>query len=224
MNPVLVTGGSGFVGSHVILQLLAAGYRVRATLRNLKRETEVRAMLAEGGAQTADNLSFSAADLANDVGWPEAVAGCDYVLHVASPIPASAPGHEDDLIVPAREGTLGRPAMPVSGGWWSPLRAAQSTTATKNGRAVQRNRLVSAGWRFERVRQVENHCGMGRLGFYGQPSREETIVATAESLIRFGLLKPDYLRSANTTRFRRTSTVGVTLSRNWLASFIPQAV
>jgi nucleoside-diphosphate-sugar epimerase len=103
---VLVTGGSGFIGAHCILQLLNAGYRVRTTVRSLKREADVRAMLKTGGAEPGDSLSFFAADLENDAGWPEAVAGCDYVLHVASPFPGQVPKHEDELIVPAREGAL----------------------------------------------------------------------------------------------------------------------
>jgi nucleoside-diphosphate-sugar epimerase len=106
MSTILVTGGSGFIGSHTILQLLAAGHQVRTTIRDLKREGDVRAMLKEGGAQTGDRLSFVAADLTNDAGWPEAVAGCDYVLHVASPLPERVPKDENELIVPAREGTL----------------------------------------------------------------------------------------------------------------------
>jgi nucleoside-diphosphate-sugar epimerase len=106
MSTVLVTGGSGFIGSHCILQLLAAGHRVRTTVRSLRREGDVRALLKEGGAEPGDRLSFVAADLENDAGWSEAVAGCEYVLHVASPFPPSVPRHEDELIVPAREGSL----------------------------------------------------------------------------------------------------------------------
>jgi nucleoside-diphosphate-sugar epimerase len=106
MSTVLVTGGSGFIGSHCILQLVAAGHRVRTTVRSLKREGEVRAMLKEGGAEPGDRLSFVAADLESDAGWPEAVAGCEYVLHVASPFPTGIPRHEDELVVPAREGAL----------------------------------------------------------------------------------------------------------------------
>ena len=87
MTKVLVTGGSGFIGAHIVLQLLEAGHHVRATIRSLQREPDVRAMLKEGGADPGDRLSFIAADLENDANWPEAVAGCDYVLHVASPFP-----------------------------------------------------------------------------------------------------------------------------------------
>ena len=105
-SPVLVTGGSGFIGSHAIVQLLAAGHRVRATVRNLAREGEVRALLREAGADAGERLSFVAADLERDEGWPEAVAGCGYVLHVASPFPAGVPKSEDELIVPARDGAL----------------------------------------------------------------------------------------------------------------------
>ncbi|MEO3745234.1 aldehyde reductase [Plantactinospora sp. B5E13] len=103
---VLVTGGSGFVGAHCVVRLLTAGYRVRTTLRSLARADEVRQMIRAGGVEPGEALSFAAADLTSDEGWPEAVAGCDYVLHVASPFPPGAPRHEDELIVPAREGTL----------------------------------------------------------------------------------------------------------------------
>ena len=106
MSSILVTGGSGFIGSHCILQLLAAGHQVRTTVRSRHREADVRAMLKQGGAEPGDRLSFAVADLEADAGWPEAVAGCEYVLHVASPFPAGVPRNEDELIVPAREGAL----------------------------------------------------------------------------------------------------------------------
>jgi nucleoside-diphosphate-sugar epimerase len=107
MSRVLVTGGSGFIGGHCLLRLLGDGHEVRTTVRRIAREPEVRATLQRGGlAAGRERLSFVEADLERDAGWPEAVAGCEYVLHVASPFPAGVPRNEDDLIVPARDGAL----------------------------------------------------------------------------------------------------------------------
>ena len=80
---VLVTGGSGFIGNYVILALLSEGYTVKATIRNLSREAEVRSCLTNGGATTKDleRLSFIAASLDSDDGWAAAVQGCTYVHH-----------------------------------------------------------------------------------------------------------------------------------------------
>lgn len=103
---VLVTGGSGFIAAWCIIQLLALGHPVRTTIRSPKRESDVRDMLKAGEAINLDRLSFAIADLSKDEGWKEAVDGSTFVLHVASPFPPGAPKHEDDLIIPAREGTL----------------------------------------------------------------------------------------------------------------------
>lgn len=105
-DTVLVTGGSGFVGVHCILALLNSGYTVRTTVRSRAREPEVREMLARGGMEPGDALTFIVADLTHDDGWAEAVSGCRFVLHVASPFPVREPKNEDELIVPAREGAL----------------------------------------------------------------------------------------------------------------------
>jgi nucleoside-diphosphate-sugar epimerase len=105
-DTVLVTGGSGFLGTRVIAQALTEGYRVRTTVRSLAREPQARADLAAMGVDAGDALAFVEADLTRDQGWAQAAAGVRYVLHTASPFPPGEPEHEDDLIVPAREGTL----------------------------------------------------------------------------------------------------------------------
>jgi dihydroflavonol-4-reductase len=65
---VLVTGGSGFVGVHCILQLLD-----RTTLRSLNRKNEVIEMLKNGGVESVEHLSFIEANLSHDTNWDEAV-------------------------------------------------------------------------------------------------------------------------------------------------------
>lgn len=102
---VLVTGASGFIALHCIAQLLASGHPVRGTLRSPNREDEVRRALTDAGCDTG-RLEFVHCDLMEDAGWDEAVAGCEFVLHVASPFPAVQPKDENELIIPAREGAL----------------------------------------------------------------------------------------------------------------------
>src|SRR5689334_3401897 len=103
-KPLLVTGASGFLAIHTIIQLLQQGYKVRGTLRSLTRETEVRYTLANH-VQAGGKLEFVEADLLQDSGWEKIVDGCEYILHVASPFPLYAPQNEDDLIIPAVQGT-----------------------------------------------------------------------------------------------------------------------
>src|ERR1700750_3124436 len=103
---VLVTGGSGFLSSQCMLQLLAPRDRVRTTVRSLSREAEVRAMLKEGGAEPGEMLSFVAADLRADAGWAGAAAGCSFVLHGASPTPSGAQTKLEDWVRPAVDGQL----------------------------------------------------------------------------------------------------------------------
>lgn len=99
---VLVTGGSGYIAGFLIRQLIENGWTVNTTVRSLKREDEVRGWLQVDNSK----LRFFAADLENDAGWAEAMAGCSHVAHVASPFPLDVPKHADDLVVPAREGAL----------------------------------------------------------------------------------------------------------------------
>jgi len=103
---VLVTGGTGFLGIHTVLQLLQQGYEVKTTLRSLSKKDSIIKALEESGITDFSNLSFIEADLTSDDNWDEAVKDCDYVLHVASPFPAQDPKDENELIVPARDGAL----------------------------------------------------------------------------------------------------------------------
>lgn len=101
-NLVLVTGASGFIAKHVIKAALDRGYGVRGTIRRPSAEADVRAAVGEG----VPRLSFVRADLLSDDGWPQAVGGCRYVVHVASPFPLLAPPDRDALVPVARDGTL----------------------------------------------------------------------------------------------------------------------
>jgi dihydroflavonol-4-reductase len=105
MSPVLVTGGSGYLGTHLIAALLREGRPVRTTVRSTAGDAELRAAVRRGDADDA-GLEIVVADLSADDGWAAAVAGCEEIHHVASPIPVTQPDDPDDLIVPAREGTL----------------------------------------------------------------------------------------------------------------------
>src|SRR6476469_6469796 len=104
--PILVTGGTGFLGGWCIAELLTRGHRVRTTVRNVAREPAVRATLERAGVDAGDRLTVVAADLGADAGWADAVASCRGVLDVVSAFPPEQPKDPDELIVPARDGAL----------------------------------------------------------------------------------------------------------------------
>jgi dihydroflavonol-4-reductase len=102
---VLVTGGTGYIAGFIIAYLLCDGYRVHTTIRSLLREAEIHATMKKLNAPT-DRLKVFFADLNGETGWPEAMEGCTYVQHVASPLPTITPKDEEQLIRPARDGAL----------------------------------------------------------------------------------------------------------------------
>lgn len=102
---VLVTGGSGFLAGHCIARLVRDGYRVRFTVRSVEKAREAQRSIAAAGAPT-DSLTFAVADLTADANWAEAMAGCDYVLHVASLLPDAVARNPGDVVTPARDAVL----------------------------------------------------------------------------------------------------------------------
>jgi dihydroflavonol-4-reductase len=154
---VLVTGGSGFLGGWCVAELLRRGHSVRTTVRDRSREPEVRArarkLSREPGASSSsdspteagDRLSVLVADLRSDAGWEQAVDGCDHVLHVASPFPLVQPKDPDELIVPAREGTL-RVLRAALGAGASRIVVTSSVAAVGGGAKGSGRRLDESDW------------------------------------------------------------------------------
>jgi dihydroflavonol-4-reductase len=105
MATVLVTGGTGYVAKWCIVELLRQNHHVRTTVRDLKREPGIRDAVKRVFENT-ERLSFAAADLLQDEGWDSAMADCDYVLHVASPLGGGAQGDRNSFVAPARDGTI----------------------------------------------------------------------------------------------------------------------
>ncbi|WP_440793250.1 SDR family oxidoreductase [Pedobacter sp. 22226] len=103
---VLVTGGSGFIASYCIITLLQNGYKVKATLRSLKKTALVKQMLREAGITNFEDLSFAEAELSNEKSWENAAQGCQYVIHTASPTPNTDAKTDDDFVKPAVNGVL----------------------------------------------------------------------------------------------------------------------
>jgi len=141
MEKVLVTGGSGYIAQHCIAELLKKGYSVRTSLRSENREAEVRQAIAKE-VDAKNNLEFCKLDLLKDEGWDEAVAGCTYVLHVASPLTDKAPDDENEIIQPAKEGLL---------------RALKSSIKNKIKRFVMTSSFSAVGYGNEEKIYDESH-------------------------------------------------------------------
>lgn len=103
---VLVTGGSGFIASHIILQLLEQGYAVRTTVRSMAKSQRIVTSMQANGITNIEDLSFVEADLQHPEQWPAAMVGVSYVMHVASPTPKLNFKDESEMINPAVNGVL----------------------------------------------------------------------------------------------------------------------
>ena len=133
---VLVTGGSGFIGGWCVIRLLQQGYTVRTTVRSLTRENSVRAALGKA-VDLQDRLSFHAAELTSDAGWDVATSGCDFVLHVASPVTLSQPKDPDELIAPARDGTRRVVDAAIKSGVQRLVLTSSVAAASRNAKLVE---------------------------------------------------------------------------------------
>lgn len=109
MKKVLITGASGYIGKHIVLTLLQDGYDVRASVRDISKGEEVRSAVSahlDSNVDINSRLEFVELDLEKDSGWDSALLGIDVLMHTASPFPIANPKNEDDVIVPAVQGTL----------------------------------------------------------------------------------------------------------------------
>ena len=178
VGTVLVTGGTGFVAGWCIVQLLERGYAVRTTVRDAAKEQRVRAAVA-GAKASVDRLSFAIADLSSDAGWDAAVAGCDYVLHVASPLGGGVAGDRNSLVGPARDGTLRVLRAAVNAGVKRVVMtsaAADRTSAAEHGPCERRDDLGrprrSA---VRRLSRFQDSRGARRVGFHGSRGQDHAV-------------------------------------------------
>jgi dihydroflavonol-4-reductase len=145
VKTVLVTGGSGYLGGWCVIELLRRGYAVRTTVRDLGREPELRALVS-GEVDPGERLTVVQADLLADEGWDAAVEGCDHVLHVASPFPPAQPKDPDELIVPARDGTLRVLRASLDAGVERIVVTSSVAAISGGGRAISGRPLDERDW------------------------------------------------------------------------------
>lgn len=180
---VLVTGGSGYIASFVIAQLLDAGWQVRATVRKLERAREATAAIATLSTQ-ANAIEWVAATLDDDAGWAEAVSDCRYVLHVASPLPLANPKDDDELVRPARDGAL-RVLKAARAAGVSRVVMTSSTAAVTYGFGSRDTPWTEAAWSspedrsdssaYERSKMIAERAAWDWLAREGAPMELVTI-------------------------------------------------
>ena len=159
MEKVLVTGGSGYIALHCISQLLFNGYFVRTSVRNKKKEDEVKNAIVKS-VGSDDNLEFCILDLMKDNGWDKATQDCDYVLHLASPVFFSKVENDDVLVKPAREGLM---------------RAVKSSSKNNIKRFVMTSSFAAVGYGHSKDLYTEDHwsdLSKKNLGAYNRSKTE----------------------------------------------------
>lgn len=134
---VLVTGATGFIAGHCIGHLLEHGYAVRATVRDRARADV---------AHLAGSVELVEASLDSDTGWDVAVDGCEYVWHLASPVPAGVPANADDVIRPAVDGTLRVLRAAAASGTVRRVLTVSSTDAVVHGHEDTTRVRTEADW------------------------------------------------------------------------------
>ena len=194
---VLVTGGSGYIGSWCVVELLRRGYTVRTTVRDLSREPRAREAIATLG-HAGDRLTFFAANLTSDAGWDEAVAGADYVLHVASPLGVPEPKDPEVLIVPARDGALRVIAASIKAGVKRVVMtssvAATSPPSSAKGDTVSDETVWSDGEEvaigpYARSKTIAERAAWDLIGSSG---RDTTLATVNPALVLGPVLSGDF--------------------------------
>ena len=203
---VLVTGATGYIAGHCIVRLLEAGYRVKCTARSTERAARLPEQLhphvSTQAAPGLDSMEIVIADLAHDDGWAEAVSGCRYILHVASPFPAELPESDDELIVPARDGAL-RVLREAAAAGVERVVMTSSIAAVVAGHG-QKQRFDESDWTnlagpgvgaYEKSKTVAERAAWDFIGSLEGPDPME-FVAINPSLVVGPLLGPDHGTSA----------------------------
>jgi nucleoside-diphosphate-sugar epimerase len=206
-DQVLVTGISGFIAKRIALDLLNAGYAVRGTVRSLVSGDKVKATLSGAGADISQ-LSFAAADLTSDAGWADAVKGCRYVQHIASPFPMDVPKDRESLVPAAREGTLRVLDLALNAGverivltsstvsmMYRPNRPSEFTFSESDwsdpewlalsAYIVSKTRAEKAAWEFMKKQSAEKKLTVVNPGFVLGPSLDEDIGTSLQVLELF---------------------------------------
>jgi dihydroflavonol-4-reductase len=202
---VLVTGGSGYIAGYCVAQLLNDGWSVRTTVRSVAKTKAVRASI-DNIAPKASEIEFVEADLNSDAGWARAATGVQYVLHVASPVPMTEPKDDDELIQPARDGTL-RVLTAARNAGVKRVVMTSSTSAIIFGRGVREKPFTEADWTDETNRRDTSSYDRAKTiaeraawAWLAEEGRGLELVTINPSLVLGPVLGSDFSASIETVK------------------------